>query len=117
MKHMLCLLLAALLCAFAFSGCAELHIKETYGYVVYVMEDGFVADTNDVGCVLVTYANAQQIIGLFDTVRIEYDTNELKETSGTYIGLAGGQESYAYTLERVKNVRPSDPSKGEPLFG
>ncbi|MBQ7830286.1 MAG: hypothetical protein IJ345_08455 [Clostridia bacterium] len=89
----------------------------SFGYVTYVFEDGFVADFNGIGSVLVEYQDADQSIGLFDTVAVRYYEEHLIKSEGTYTGVAGGTESYSYILSNPQNVRLSDPSNDEPIFG
>jgi len=114
-----------LVCVLAFSGCKDNIAKtkykgdtaKSYCYVSYVSSDGFVADINDLGRVFVEYANADDNIELFDTVIVEYSTDDLIEENGSYVAITGNEDHWSYRIQNPKKVRVADPSKGEPVFG
>lgn len=116
-------LLLVLVLTFSLVGCntssgePDEEAIKAYCYVGYVDSNGFVADIGDIGKVYIEYPNAKEQIELFDTVVLEYYESKLTETDGTYIGVAGGTETYSYTLKSPKSLRVADPSKGEPVFG
>ena len=124
MKRSLAFVLV-LVCILAFSGCkddiAETKYKgdsaKSYCYVSYVTSDGFVAGINDIGRVFVEYANADEDIKLFDTVIVEYGTDDLIEENGSYVAITGNEARWSYRIKNPKKVRVADPSKGEPVFG
>ena len=114
MKRILFIILATVLCLSLFSGCAT---KKEFCYVGDVTEDGFFVDLDDVeGTVFVKYENAQQRVRSYTTVLIEYSSFKLKKKSGSIV-VGKYTCYYSYVLEEVKNLRLSDPSKGEPLYG
>ena len=116
-------LLLVLVLTFSLVGCntssdeQDAEAVKAYCYVGYVDSHGFVADIGDIGRVYIEYPNAKEQIKLYDTVIIEYVTSQLTETDGTYIGVAGGTETYSHTLKSLKSLRVADPSKGDHVFG
>ena len=90
---------------------------ESYGYVVSVKRNGFVASINEIGYVYIRYDGAKDEIELYDTVIVEYSSADLIEKNGLYMGSDGEIERYSYQIKEPRRVRVADPSKGEPVFG
>ena len=90
---------------------------ESYGYVVSVKRNGFVASINEIGYVYIRYDGAKDEIELYDTVIVEYSAADLIEKNGLYMGSGGEIERYSYQIKEPRRVRVADPSKGEPVFG
>ena len=90
---------------------------ESYGYVVSVKPNGFVASIDDVGYVYIRYDGAKDEIELYDTVIVEYSSADLIEKNGLYMGSDGEIERYSYQIKEPRRVRVADPSNGEPVFG
>ena len=90
---------------------------ESYGYVVSVKRNGFVASINEIGYVYIRYDGAKDEIELYDTVIVEYSSADLIEKNGFYMGSGGEIERYSYQIKEPRRVRVADPSNGEPVFG
>lgn len=80
-------------------------------------DDGFIAYINGIGNVFIKYDAAGSKIQVFDTVVVEYDSEDLVVENGQYIDVAGENVTYSYKLNNPESVRKADPSKGEPVFG
>ncbi len=88
-------------------------VTESYSYVQWTYQSGFIASINGIGRVFIEYDNADSEFKMFDTAIVEYDSSDLVEESGSF----GDYEGYSYKIKSPKSVRKADPSKGEPVFG
>ena len=88
-----------------------------YVYIAYTDENGFMGNIKGLGRVYVEYAGAEKDFDEFDTVRITWRTENLREESGTVINpTSGNPDLYEFILE-PSTVRKSIPWLGEPLYG
>ena len=91
--------------------------KVGYVYIAYTDENGFMGSINGLGRVYVEYADAEKDFDEFDTVRITWKTENLREESGTVINpISGNPDLYEFIL-KPSTVRKSIPWLGEPLYG
>ena len=88
-----------------------------YVYIAYTDENGFMGSINGLGRVYVEYADAEKDFDEFDTVRITWKTENLREESGTVINpISGNPDLYEFIL-KTSTVRKSIPWLEEPLYG
>ena len=89
-----------------------------YIYVQYVSEDGFAGDGNFNDGVYVSYPGANNVFGIFNTVRIVFDGADYKvEDKTLHTGdVDFGDFTTKQTVTKVISARQSDYELGEPLY-
>ena len=92
-------------------------MPEVFCRVECVTDDGFVVWTEDWDYVYIRCEGHDLPIKGFATVVAAFTEEDLKPATGTFVTVAGKEESYAYILDNPQSIRLADPAAGEPTFG
>ena len=115
-RTLLLIILIIALVAAAFTAFLIASTREVgYIYVVYADENGFMGNINGLGRVYVEYPDAGERFDMFDTVRVTWRAENLREESGTVTSLTGNPDLYEFVIA-PSSVRKSAPWLGEPLY-
>lgn len=88
-----------------------------YIYVAYTDENGFMGSINGLGRVYIEYPDANEKLEAFDTVRVTWKPEDLREESGTVTSpITGNPDMYEFIIA-PSSVRKAIQWLGEPLYG